>query len=488
MINLRLILFLLGYFVTFTGVLMLIPCIVDALSGYTSTAVLFFIFSILTLFVGSILILSNRQEQYTSLGIKEGLLLTFINWVVIVSIAALPFHFSYLKLSYTDSFFELMSAVTTTGASVIPKLGELTYGFHIWRAIWQWIGGIGIIIVGVILIPLMQGGGMNIFKAESFETFDNAFDKAKRIAKGMFVIYVFFTLAIILALIFIAKLDLLDSIVHALTSVSTAGFSTQDGSIMAYNNPNMEVILSVAMLVGGIPYTLLYYFIFLRKKYLLIDEQVRGYLFAILVSCLIMVLWLHFHNNIEFYESMRYSTFMVISLMTGTGFISVDYEIFGNFPTMFLFTLMFIGGCAGSTACGIKIYRFQIAKKILSMFFKNVLFKNIVNIPSYNGRALSKNEILQVFVFLYLFIVILFTVSIILSAMGLDFITAFSAAASCLTNVGPGLGDLIGASTAGNFALLPDSSKWLLSFVMLIGRLEIIGVLIIFSKYFWNNF
>lgn len=485
-INIRLILALLGYFIVFAGTLMFIPATIDFfVTQQNSGAATFYICGVLTLFIGSILLFANKNEQlHFRLSIKEGMLLTVLSWIVLVAFAAFPFKVSYLNLSYTDAYFEMMSGITTTGATIIPHLDELSYGFHIWRAMFQWIGGIGIIVTGVIMIPSMQASGMQMFKIEAFETFDSAFDRAKSIAWGMLIIYTVITLLVIFGLLYFANLDFFDSIIHALTSVSTAGFSDRDASIGYFNNPRAEFILILAMISGGIPYILIYYFFFLRRDTIFKDDQIKAYFAIIIVMTIILALWLMFVNGINTFTSFRYSLFTVVSLVTGTGYVTVNYEGLGTFPTMLLFSIMFIGGCGGSTACGIKVYRFQIGYATAKTAMQRMFLKKHSIVPFYNNRVVGSDFIFAVFAYFFLFFIILMTGSVIISGMGFDFVTALSATAACLTNVGPGL-NLVGP--AQNFSILSDGAKWLLSFIMLIGRLEILGVILLFTKSFWRH-
>ncbi len=483
-INFRLVLNLLGYLVGYTGILMLIPAIIDFFMKEEAWKT-FFIFSLLITFIGFAFAFANKQEQTQGLSNKDGLLLTILAWLVIVALTALPFTYSYLEMSYTDSYFEMMSGITTTGATVIPALDKLSYGFHFWRAFIQWVGGIGIIVTAVILIPSMQGGGMQLFKIEAFETFDSAKEKVKKIAMGMIIIYLCITFLSLVALMFIAELGFFDALIHSLTSVSTAGFSNKDSSVGYFQNPKMELILTFSMISGGMPYMLLYYFVFLRKTLIFQDSQIKAYLFLLLSITTIISIWLISHNGLPAGDSVRQTMFTVASLLTGTGFVLVDYSLWGTFPTMVLLITMFIGGCGGSTACGIKIYRIQVAFIIAKNTIEKLFLKQHMSIPFYNKRVISPDFATGVFVYLFLLMVTLFISSAILSSLDLDFITAFTATVACITNVGPGLGNIVGP--AGNFSSLPDMAKWVLSLTMLLGRLEILGVLIICSRKFWTN-
>ena len=482
-IKFRLVLHLLGYILSFVGVLMLIPSFIDLFYSRNS-ATIFFIFSLITIFVGFTFAFANRQDNLGKMTARDGLLVTILAWIVVVAFAALPLSFSYLNLSYVDAYFEIMSGVTTTGATVIQDLDQLSYGLHFWRALMQWIGGIGIIVISILLFPSIQGGGMQLFKLESFETFDSAFNKVKNIALGILFIYSVVTVVVIALLVYVANLNFFDSLIHSLTSVSTAGFSNKNQSVEYFNNPVAELILSLSMLIGGLPYILLYYFIFFRKINLFKDVQVIGYIKILGFGIFVLMLYLYFNNGFSIFDSWRYASFSVITLLTGTGLINVNYVDFGYFPTMFLFFLMFVGGCGGSTACGIKVYRFQIAYQVLKITIDKLFLNNRIAIPYYNNKIINQDMGFSVLVYFFIFFIILAIGSSLLSLTNLDYITALSATAACLTNVGPGLG-MVGPDS--NFSSISDAGKWMLSIIMLLGRLEILSIMVIFSKHFWKD-
>ncbi len=483
-IKFRLILHFIGYIISLVGVLMLIPAFIDFFFNRSSSKS-FFIFSLFTTFIGFTFAFANKEENLGVMSAKDGFLITILSWIIVVAFAALPLSFSYLNLSYTDAYFEIMSGITTTGATVITDLDQLSYGLHFWRALMQWIGGIGIIVIGILLFPSIQGGGMQLFKLEAFETFDSAFKKVKTIALGILLIYSVITVIIIILLMYVADLNFFDSLIHSFTSVSTAGFSNKNSSIAYFNNPTAEIILMISMIIGGMPYILLYYFIFLRKINLFSDSQVIGYFKILIISVLLLFSYLYFHNGLSSFNSFRYASFSVVSLLTGTGLVNVDYTGFGYFPTMMLFFVMFIGGCGGSTACGIKVYRFQIAYQVLKSAVDKLFLNKHISVSYYNNKIITSDMSINIFSYLFLFLIFLAFGSVCLSAMNLDFITAFSASVACLTNVGPGIGQVVGPS--GTFASIPDGGKWILVMLMLLGRLEILGVIIIFSKNFWSN-
>jgi trk system potassium uptake protein TrkH len=482
-INFRLVLSLLGYLITVMGLLMLVPAFIDLYFGFGSYGT-FLILSGLTSFFGAILIISNKGAPVEAMSTKDGLLLTFLSWIIIVLFSATPYKFSYLEFSYTDSFFETMSGITTTGASIITDLNRLSPGFHFWRILLGWIGGVGIIVTGIILIPYMQGG-MNVFKVEAFETFDSAFAKAKKIATGVFIIYVFITFLVTFLLIFVANLSTFDSMLHAMSSVSTTGFSNKNGSVGEFNNFKAEIIIIGSMISGGIPYILMYYFIFLRKRLLFSDQQVIGFFKIVLLAVLLIVLWLYYNQGYNLITSIRYSLFSVVSLITGSGFSTKDYSSWGTFPVMILLTVMVIGSCSGSKSAGLKVYRIQIAYAFVKAAIEKVFLPRHVIVPLYNKKEVSNDLAFGVFAYCFLYFVFVFSLAAILAFFGLDFVTAISGSIATISNVGPAFGNLIGPS--GNYSMFPDIAKWFLSAGMFLGRLEFFVILAVLNRKFWKN-
>lgn len=484
-INFRLVLSLLGYIISAIGIFMLIPAIIDYITTDKGGGVFFILFLLIT-FIGIILGIANHQVNNRFLTLKEGFLLTILSWSIIVICAALPFCIGGPKLSFTDAYFELMSAITTTGATTIDDLDQLSYGYHFWRAFIQWIGGIGILVTAVFLIPSLQGGGMQLYKVEAFETFYNAQDKAKKISQGILLIYLVNTILVFFALIFIANFNTFDALIHSLTSVSTAGFSNKDESIAFFNNPLAETILIYAMLSGSMPYVLLYNAIYMKKYNIFYDQQVKGMFIICGLIIILLTFWITFFNGFAIDNALRHISFSVISLITGTGYVSYDYTIFGNFVNMILFAIMIIGGCAGSTACGIKVYRFQIATKILSSYIHNLFLTKHITYPTYNNKIITNDVGNAVLLYFFLFLIILLIGATLLSIQPeIDFKTALSATLSCLTNVGPGIGKIVGP--VGSYHDISNIGKWVLTIIMLAGRLEIFVLLVLFSPKFWTD-
>lgn len=492
MINYRLVLFFVGILLSTVAVAMLIPAMADLVEGHEDWQV-FVTSAAVTLFCGLSLILTNRTGNTNArLGLREMFLLTNLSWLVLASFSALPFTFSEWEMSFTDSFFESMSGITTTGSTVVTGLDGAPPGLLLWRAILQWLGGIGIIVMAMIVLPNLQVGGMQLFRMESSDKSDKALPRTAQNAAGVALIYI--VLTYICALLYwMAGMERFDAIAHALTTVATGGFSTSDGSLGNWDAPTIHWIAIVFMLLGGMPFIL-----YLRtfrsfttrtarndRMALFRDAQVQWYaaILALAIATISINLYLMSDQNLEFI--VRHATFNVISIMTGTGFASHDYGSWGELTVAIAFFLTFVGGCAGSTSCGIKIFRFQVLYATARVQIHRLLQPHGVFVPYYNGRAISDDVSSSVMSFFFLFMLTFGLLAVVLGWFGLDFMTAISGAATAIANVGPGLGDMIGPS--GTFQSLPDGAKWALSIGMLLGRLELFTIVVLISRQFWSR-
>lgn len=446
----------------------------------------FIIIGIVFSFIGFIFALSNKNHINSKMNIKQGFFLTIISWLWIGFITSLPFYFSNLHISFIDSLFEAVSAFTTTGATIFPNLDYLSNGMHLWRALLQWIGGIGIILTGTALISKLNSGGMQLFKIEAFETFDSPLDRAINLIKGIIKIYIFLSIVFFLALWLIAQLNPFDALIHTLTGISTAGFSNKNESIGYFHNSSAYIILTLMMICGGSPFILIYYAVFLRKPSTLFrDDQFRFYIIILFALSILLSGWLFFHNNFPLKNALLYGSFTVVSIMTGTSSIATDYSSWGSFPNMLLLIIMFIGGCGGSSACGIKAYRILIAFRMSKIILQKVFQKNHVILPYYNNNVIEDTVAYSIFAYIFLMLLTIAAVALLLTASGLDFLTAFTGAIACLMNTGIGLGHIIGP--LGNYSTLPEASKIVLAIAMFIGRIEIFGVYVMLYKSFWQS-
>ena len=418
------------------------------------------------------------------IGRREGFVLVASSWVVLALFAAVPLMFSKIHLSFTDAVFEAMSGLTTTGSTVITGLDGLPPGLLIWRSILQWLGGLGIIVMAVGILPMLRVGGMQLFKVEAFDAKGNDLPRAADFSGAISLVYVVFTLACGLGLHSVG-LSWLDALSHAMTAVATGGYSTSDASIAHFDNPLAEAIIIFGMAAGGVPFLLITKAVRGKPAELLNSSQVRLYLTLLLVCTVPVTGWLALSQGASLPRSLRMAAFSVVSIMTGTGFVSGDYTLWGPFPIGLLFVLTFVGGCAGSTARGITIFRFQVLFASAHVMLSRLVHPHKVVVPRYDGERLSDDVILSVLIFFCLFMVLFAILTLALVATGLDFVTAISSAATSVSNVGPGLGPTVGPS--GTFQDLSDSAKWLLIFGMLMGRLEVFSVLVIFLPMFWRN-
>lgn len=477
----RSILNILGALTATLGLTMLLPAFADAIAGNEDWAI--FVASAFITTLCGVGLWASASGGVQTLNLRQAFLLTALIWIVLTLFGSLPLYLSNLGLSFTDALFESMSGITTTGATIMQGLDDAPPGILLWRGLLQWFGGLGIVVMAIAVLPALQVGGMQMFKAEAFETPDKILPRAAQIASGMTLIYCVLTVSCALAY-WLFGMPFFDSIVHAMTTVATGGFSTRDGSIESFHSTALDYVAITFMILGALPFALYLSALQGRVKTLLKDSQVRAFFFVLLAAVMAMTLLQIDSNIARGEEAWRHALFSVTSVMSGTGFATIDYGQWGSFATATFFILTFIGGCTGSTSCGIKIFRFQVLFRDLEQHIKQILFPNVVHVKRYNGRLLHDDISSSVQSFVFLYIVSFLVLAIALSVTGLDSVTALSGAATAISNVGPGLGSMIGPS--GNFASLPDVSKWLLIAGMLVGRLEILIVLVLFTPRFWR--
>ena len=481
MLDMRPVLYTLGSLVLMLSGGMFVPVLFDLLAGNPDWKI-FVLSAFLTATVGGMFMLANRGTG-DGINLKQAFLLTFLAWSTLPAFAALPIAFSELNLSYTDAYFEAMSGITTTGSTVITGLDDAPPGILIWRALLQWFGGIGIVVMAVAVLPMLQVGGMQVFKAESFDTVEKILPRAGQISGVISGVYVALTAVCMFAYL-IGGMGAFDALAHAMTTIATGGFSTSDASMGKFDSFGLEMTATLFMILGSIPFIL--YLQVLRGKPLRIwrDEQVRGFLQLVVFLCIAVIAWLMIWKGFSLPEAIRYGSFNIISILTGTGYSTIDYSQWGSFSATLFFMIMFIGGCAGSTSCGIKIFRFQVLLKSMKSWIDQILQPNGVFIARYNGRPIPEDVRNSVMSFLTLFLASFLVLSFAISATGADWITSFSSAGTALANVGPGLGEDVGP--AGTFNGLNDAAKWLMSLGMLAGRLELFSVLVLLSPRFWR--
>ncbi len=482
MLDFRPIFLVIGVLLATLGCAMLLPALVDVVFA-NDDWIVFLASSVITVFIGVAMWVTCRGAQ-ARLGLREAFVLTASVWVVAAGFAALPFSWSRVDLSYTDAFFEAMSGLTTTGSTVIVGLDRAPPGILFWRAFLQWLGGLGIVVMAVAVLPMLQIGGMQLFKAEAFDTPDKILPRAAQISGSLTALFVGLT-GLCAVSYGVAGMQVSDAVIHAMTTVATGGFSSRDASIGAFGSAAVEWVSVVFMIAGSLPFLLYIRAIQGQPMVMIRDEQVRAF-FVILLTLSVLA-WFSEDQESVHAGAIRFreAVFNMTSIMTGTGYASVDYNAWGPLAAGVFLMATFIGGCAGSTSCGIKVFRAVVLFEDIRQHARRIVYPSGVFVKRYNGRPLPDNVSAAVLSFVFLFAASFAVISVALSMIGLDAVTAISGAATAISNVGPGLGPIIGP--AGNFSTLPDSAKWLLAIAMLVGRLEVFTVLVLFIPAFWRR-
>lgn len=483
MIDLRPVFFVIGILLAVLAVAMMVPAAVDASIGDPDWAV-FAGASAVTGFFAASLVLATRPSGEIRISLHQAFLLTALSWLAMCAFGALPFYFSSLDMDFIDSFFETVSGLTTTGSTVINGLDHAPSGILLWRALLHWLGGIGIIVMAIAILPMLRVGGMQLFRMESSDRSEKVLPRATQFASAL--LYIYFTFSVVCTLAFVAAgMSFFDAVCHMMATISTGGFSTSDLSLAHFDNPAIELVATVFMLLGATTFPAYIGVTQGRWSSLWRNQQLRGFLSFIAVVTVGLALW-HWHmNDVRLSTSVRYSLFNVVSVTTTTGFASADYSTWGGFPVAVFFFLTFVGGCTGSTTGGIKIFRFQVLYAIVRAQIRRLVQPHGVFVPTYQGREITDSIALSVIAFLFLYGLSFAVLSVALGAFGLDFITAISGAATALGNVGPGLGDVIGP--VGNFSTIPDGAKLLLAIGMLLGRLEFMTLIVVLMPRFWRH-
>ena len=481
MSNYKTVFFTLGILQVILGISMVFPIIVQIIFGELDSS--FISASLITIVFGTLFFLSNLEHD-RKINFQQAFLLTALSWISVAIFGSLPFIFSDLNLSITDAFFESMSGITTTGSTIITDLDSTPKSVLVWRAILQWLGGIGIIVMAITLMPIMNVGGMQLLKVSSGDASEKILPKTKEITIRLIIIYVALTL---LCTFFykIFGMKFFDSFTHSMTTIATGGFSNYNDSIGHFNNLKIEITSMIFIILGSIPFIAYIKYLSGNKKIFITDVQIKSFIKIIFFSILILFIYLVIFNKSFSEISLRSISFNVISILTGTGYVTTNFDTWGNFPLIYFLILMFIGGCAGSTTCGIKIFRVQILYLFLKNQLKKIIYPRGIFVLKYDNNNVNEKFMASIIAFIYLYIIIFFIIAALLSLTGLDFTTSISGAATSISNVGPGLGKLIGPN--GNFSQLPDFSKWVLSLGMLLGRLELFAILVLFFPSFWQK-
>jgi trk system potassium uptake protein TrkH len=481
-IDTRPVFYVIGALTSILAVAMMAPVSVDLAVGNPDW-IAFAIAAAVTLLFGVLLMLANHTS-WGALNLRQTFLMTGLAWIIVCAFASIPFMTSGLGLSPADAYFEAMSALTTTGSTVISGLDHLPPGMLLWRSLLQWLGGVGIIGMGIAILPFLRVGGMQLFQSESSDRSDKVAPRASDLVASVAWVYMTLTVACTVALAF-AGMSVFDAVNHAMTAVSTGGFSTRDASITAWESPLIEWVLVVFMMLGGMPFVRFIGLMRKTAKPFWADTQVLWYIGFLVAVSVGLAIWLSLTQEVHWLDAIRLTAFNVVSIVTTTGYASADYSLWGPMAEIGFFMLTFVGGCTGSTAGGLKIFRFEILFIVLHMLQRRLYSPNLVIPLTYNGRPFSTDIMISVMSFGFVYMATVFVLALLLGFMGSDIITALSGAATAVSNVGPGLGPVIGPT--GNFATLPDGAKWLLAFGMLLGRLEFFTVLVILSPTFWRR-
>lgn len=475
------VLFVLGILISIMSISMVLPMLADMYFGNDDWKI-FFVSIVITSFFGGALVISNNTSDL-SINTRQAFMLIFLSWLGMATFAAIPFRLSELEMSITDAFFEAMSGITTTGSTVIDGLDYAPPGILLWRAILQWLGGIGIILMAMSVLPFLNIGGMQIFKTEMTES-EKVLPRTAQLASSIGLIYLILTILCLVCYL-LSGMETFDALAHAMTTISTGGFSTFDSSFAHFrSNIWPQVVAVVFMTIGALPFVLYLKAVRGSLRPLIRDTQVRWFMALTALCILLVCAYQILYRDIYYAEALRQTIFSIVSVITGTGFANSDYNSWGAFPVAIFFFIMLVGGCAGSTSCGIKVFRFQVLFAVMAAQIKRLMYPHGVFIPHYNGRTIPPDVPLSVMAFFFMYMLFCAIIAVALSIAGLDFVEAMSGAISAVSNVGPALGAL---GPVENFKELSDPAKWILSIGMLLGRLEIFTLLVILSPRFWKE-
>lgn len=479
----RSVLFVTGFLLLALAASMLLPAAIDLLAGNADWHA-FLVSALITGGTGGALILGYRPSSAISITPREGFLLTTVSWMLLAGFATLPLMLVTDSLSFTDAYFETMSGLTTTGATVIVGLDRMPMGLLLWRALLHWIGGIGIIVIAVAVLPVLRVGGMQLFRTESSDKSEKIRPRVSQVSGVLISTYVSLTALCAVALV-LAGMPAFEAVAHAMSAMATGGFSTRDLSVGFFRDPLIEWIITGFMFVAGMTFVLLARAARGDFAWIWRDDQTRWYCLVTASFIAALALWQIVVNDRPAGDAIRASSFNVVSIITTTGFASEDYLLWGTMPTTAIMVLLFIGSCTGSTSGGIKFFRLYVLFASARWQIRNLIHPHRVLRPTYNDKPISDDVMRSVLSFFVFYMVAFALISIAVSAFGLDTLAAMSAVAQALSNVGPALTPEIGP--VGTYAGLADGAKWLLSLAMLLGRLEFLTVLVLLSPAYWRG-
>ena len=480
MMNIRPIVHMMGLMSVSLAALLCIPGLAD-LAYDNPDWQAFFATAALSGFVGVAAAIATWPKRGFEITLRQAFLITSMGWVTVSLVAALPL--LRLGISLTDAVFETMSGITTTGSTILSHLDQMPPGILLWRGILQWIGGIGIIAMAILMLPLMKVGGMQLFKIESSASSEKFGATAFDMVIHLMAIYAALTI-LCAALYFVFGMSVFDAVIHAMATLSTGGYSSHDASFAFFDSIPLQWVSIVFMIAGSVPFYLYVKAVRGGGHHLWNDQQVRGFVSFLAVVSIAMAFWLMAHRDVDFLKAVTLTTFNITSVVTTTGFVSDDYTTWGPGAIGLFLILMFVGGCSGSTTGAIKIYRHQILYMLVRAHVKRLFSPNRIIKLTYNGAPLPEDVPYSILAFLAVYVATIALITVCLTFMGLDIVTAYSATITTIGNVGPGLGHILGPS--GNFATLPDAAKWMLTFAMLAGRLEVLALLVAFDRDFWR--
>ncbi len=438
---------------------------------------------LLYLIVGGSLVITNRNVDL-NISLKEAFIITVLSWLLLTFLCAVPFLYTEVDLSIVDALFESMSGVTTTGATTLSNLESLPKGILIWRSFLQWLGGIGIVVIALFILPFLRIGGMQLFHLEGDDPYDKSLPKISSVIKKIFFIYGILTITLIF-LYYIFGMAPFDAIAHSFTTISTGGFSTYDSSFAFFSSDKILLVAIIFMILGSLPFLVL---VQTTKKNLFAvfkDHQIRVFILILLIGIVLIYYFANSFIDGTYLNKIIAVSFNTISIISGTGYVSENFEDWGNYASVLFLLLMFIGGCAGSTTGGLKVFRFQILFKFIHIHLKKILQPHAVIAGNFNNKKIPGSTYESVVSFFFLYIITFASSALLLSFSGLDFLTCISGAASAISNVGPGLGSIIGPE--GSYSSLSIYSKLVLTVTMFLGRLEMLTIMILFLPSFWKN-
>lgn len=482
MIDFKPVIFINGILLIILAAAMGIPALVDAVSGDPDWRV-FGVSALVSLFIGASMALGARPAAPQPLTTRQAFLLTASAWFLLSGFAALPFIFSALDMSVADGVFEATSGFTTTGSTVITGLDDAPKGILLWRGLLNWLGGLGIIVMAVAILPILRIGGMQLFKMESSDKSDKVKPRVAQVASSIAVVYLTFTVISVISM-WLTGMTVFEATCHSFAALGTGGFSTSDQSLAKWGAATQWVTIG-AMLLGSLPFALFVTPWKHNRWPFLQDSQIRWFLNFVAFFALLLAFWQWAVNDMEPGDALTHATFNVVSVVTTTGFASSDYNAWGGFAQVVFFILLFIGGCTGSTAGGVKVFRWEVLFKLAGVHLKRLLHPHGIFVVDFNKRPIPQTVLDSVLGFVAVFFLTFAIFALGLTVVGMDLISALSGSAQALSNVGPGLGPIIGP--AGNFKTVPEAAKWIMSFEMLLGRLELFTVIVLFTRSFWRE-